>query len=89
MRTNRGDDAQNPNEYEEDAMGENFRIGNAETKSNGRRFQDTLPDFAATMRIIRVEMQSYREDNEILVKALEEQNQLNAAMLQSLIDIQR
>ena len=34
-------------------------------------------------------MQSHREDNEILVKALEEQNQLNATMLQSLIDIQR
>ena len=34
-------------------------------------------------------MKSYRENNERLVKALEEQNQLNAAMLQSLIDIQR
>ena len=41
------------------------------------------------MRILRVEIQSYREDNEILVKALEEQNQLNAAMLQSLTDIHR
>ena len=34
-------------------------------------------------------MQSYREDNERMIKAQEEQNQLNAAMLQSLIDIQR
>ena len=57
------DDAQNPNEYEEDAMGENVWVGNAETESNGRRFQDTLPDFTTTMRILRVEMQSYREDN--------------------------
>ena len=70
-------------------MGENIQVGNTETKSNGRRFQETPPYFAATMRSLRVEMQSYREYNEILVKAQEEQNQLNAAMLQSLTDIQR
>ena len=34
-------------------------------------------------------MQSYRVYNEILVKALEEQNQLNATMLQILTNIQR
>ena len=81
------DDAQNPNEYEEYAMGGNFQVGNAATESNGRRLQETPPDFAATMRSLRVEMQSYRADNERLVKALEEQNQLNATMLQSLTDI--
>ena len=70
-------------------MGGNFRIGNAETNSNGRRFQDTPLDFTATMRSLRVEMQSHREDNERLVKSIEEQNQLNVAMLQILIDIQR
>ena len=82
-------DAQDPYEHKEDAMGENVWVGNAETESNGRRFQDTPPNFAATMRSLRVEMQSYRADNERLVKAQEEQNQLNAAMLQSLTDIQR
>ena len=66
------DDAQNPNEYEEYAMGENVRIGNVETKSNGRRFQDTPPYFFATMRRLRVEMPSHREDNERLVEELEE-----------------
>ena len=68
------DDAQNPYEHEEDVMGENVRVGNAETESNGRRFQDTPLDFVATMRILRLEMQSHREDNEKLVKALKEQN---------------
>ena len=63
------DDAKNPNEYEEDAMGQNVWVGNAETKSNGRRFQDTPLDFAATMRILRVEMESYREDNERMIKS--------------------
>ena len=81
------DDTQNPNECEEDAMGENFWFGNAETKSNGRRFQDTPPNFPATMRSLWVEMQSYRVDNEILFKAQEEKNRLIASMLQILTDI--
>ena len=38
MRTDMCNDAQNPNEYEEDAMGGNVRIGNVETEYNGRRF---------------------------------------------------
>ena len=70
-------------------MGRNVRFGNVETESNGRRFQDNPPDFAATMRSLRVEMQSYRADNEKLVKDHEEKNQLNVAMLQILKDIHR
>ena len=67
-------DAQDLYEHEEDIMGENIHVGNAETKSNGRIFQETPLDFAATMRSLRVEMKSYREDNEILVKDQEENN---------------
>ena len=63
------DDAKNSNEYDEDAMGENVRVGNAEMESNERRFQDTPPYFVATMRSLRVEMQSYRVDNERLFNA--------------------
>ena len=62
-------DAQDPYELGEDSMGENFQVGNAETESNGRIYQNTPPDFAATMRSLRVEMQSYKADNERLVKA--------------------
>ena len=51
-------DAQDPYELEEDAMGENVGVGNEETESNGRRFQDIPPDFAATMRSLRVELKS-------------------------------
>ena len=47
-------------------------MGNVEIESNGRRFQDTPPYFAATMRSLMVEMQSYREDNERLVKDQDE-----------------
>ena len=70
-------------------MGENIRVGNAETKSNGRRYQETPSNIAATMRSLRVGLQSYHEENERMIKAQEEQNQLNAAMLQSLTSIQR
>ena len=68
------DDAHNPYDHEEDVMGENVRVRNDETDSNGRRYQDTPPEFATTMRILRVEMQSYRADNEKLVKAQEDHN---------------
>ena len=56
-------------------MGENVCNGNDDIESNGRRFQETLSKVVATMRS--------------LIKAKEEQHQLNAAMLQSLIDLQR
>ena len=62
-------------------MGENVRVRNDETESNGRIFQDTPLDIAATMRSLRVELQSYIEDNERMIKAHEEQNQLNVTML--------
>ena len=62
-------DAQDPYEHEADAMEENIQVGNVETESNGRKYQETPPDFVATMRILRVEMQSYREDNERMIKA--------------------
>ena len=81
MRINNINDAQDPYELEAEAMGENIRVENDETKSNVRRYQETPPDVLSTMRILRVELQSYREDNEIMIKAREEKNQLNVAIL--------
>ena len=73
MRTHDGYDARYSYERARDAMGENVFNGNDDIESNGRRFQETPLDVAATMRS--------------LIKAQEEQHQLNAAMLQSLIDL--
>ena len=56
-------------------MGENVRNRNDDIESNGRIFQETPLDIAATMRS--------------LIKSQEEQHQLNAAMLESLTDLQR
>ena len=55
-------DEHDPYEREIDAMGENIQVENAETESNGRRNQEASPDIAATMRILKVELQSCRED---------------------------
>ena len=73
MRTHDGYDIRDSYERAEDAMGENVCNGNDDIESNVRRFQGTLLDVAATMRS--------------LIKAQEEQHQLNAAMLQSLTDL--
>ena len=74
MRTHDGYDAQDSYEHARDAMGENFHNGNDDIDSNGRRFQETLSEVVATMRS--------------LIKSQEDQHQLNAAMLQSLTDLQ-
>ena len=75
MRTHDGYDARDSHEQAEDALGDNARNRNEDIESNGRRFQETPSDVAATMRS--------------LIKAQEEQHQLNAAMLLILIDLQR
>ena len=75
MRTHDGYDARDPYEHEPNAMGENVCNRNDDIESNGRRFQETPSNVAATMRS--------------LIKAQEEQHQLNVAMLQSLTDIHR
>ena len=69
MRSYSMNDAHDPYEFEVDTMGENIQVENAKTKSNGRRYQETPLDIAATMRSLRVEMQSYREDDERMIKA--------------------
>ena len=50
MRTYDMYGAWNPYEHEEDVMGEKVWVGNVETESNGRRYQDNPLDIAATMR---------------------------------------
>ena len=75
MRTHDGYDVRDSYEQAEDAMEENVRNGNDDIESNGRRFQGTTSKVAATMRS--------------LVKAQEEQHQLNADILQSLTDLQK
>ena len=73
MRTHDGYDAWDSYDHAGDAMGENVWNGNDDIESDGRRFQETPSEVASTMRS--------------LIKAQEEQHQLNATMLQSLTDL--
>ena len=75
MGSHDGYDARDSYKHAGDAMRENSHNGNDDIESNGRRFQETPLDVAATMRS--------------LIKAQEEKHQLNASMLQSLTDLQR
>ena len=50
MRSQDGYDARDSYERAEDAMGENIRNRNDDIESNGRRFQKTPSNVAATMR---------------------------------------
>jgi hypothetical protein len=51
-------------------------------ESDGRRARETPPDLVATVR-------SLKEDNERLMRAQDEQEELNAVLLQSLSEIQK
>ena len=50
MRTHDGYDARDSYKIAEDVVGENFCNGNEDIDSNGRRFQGTPSEVAATMR---------------------------------------
>ena len=50
MRTHDVNDAQDSYERVRDAMGENVCNRNDDIESNGRRFEETSSDVAATMR---------------------------------------
>ena len=63
-------------------MGENIHVDNLQIESNGRKNQVNPLDIAETMRILRVELQSCKEDNEKSIRYQEEHNQLNAIIIQ-------
>jgi hypothetical protein len=62
---------------------------NRDEKSDERREVETPPDLAETVRSLRAELQSFKSDNERLIKDKEKQTKINAVLLQSLSDIQR
>ena len=70
-------DVEDPYENDEDVLGENMQEEIVETKSNGRRDQITPQNLVETMISF----------NERLMKAQEERNQINVAILLSLTDM--
>jgi hypothetical protein len=68
MRTRDMEDAQGFYNHEEEIGGLHTNMGNVETESNGRRNRQDL----VTMSSLQKEVQSYRADNERIMKAQEE-----------------
>jgi seryl-tRNA synthetase len=72
--------------HEREAKGQNINIGNAETLSNGHRSRGEQETLIETVRNLRIEVQSYKVENQNMMR---EQNQVNAQMMQSLNQLQR
>jgi hypothetical protein len=68
MRTKVMEDAQGSYNHGEEFIGLHINMGNVETESNGRRDRKE----PVTMRSLHREVQSYRDDNERIMKAQEE-----------------
>jgi hypothetical protein len=62
---------------------------NRDEESDKRRVVEIPPDLAEIVRILMVELQSCKADNERLIKEQEKKKEINAVLLQSLSDIQR
>ena len=62
------EDAQEFYSHEEEIRGLHTNMGNVETESNGRRDRQE----PVTMRTLQKEVQSYKADNERIMKAQEE-----------------
>jgi hypothetical protein len=55
--------------------GQNTRVGNAETKSNGHKGRGENETLIETVKSLKIEVQSYKVDNERLMR---EKSQINA-----------
>ena len=62
---------------------------NRDKDSDERREIGTPPNLVETVRSLMVELQSYKADNERMMKEQEKQTEINAVLLKSLSDLQR
>jgi hypothetical protein len=54
--------------HDKEAKGQNTRVGNAETESNGRKGKGGKETLIETVRILKMEVKSYKEDNERMMR---------------------
>jgi hypothetical protein len=72
--------------HEKEAKGQNISVGNAKTNSNGNISREDQATLLETVRRLKVEMHSYKEDNEKMVR---EQNQINVQVMKILNRLHR
>jgi hypothetical protein len=73
------------NHYKE-AKGQNIRVGNVDTKSNGHNDRGEKETLIETIRSLKTKVQSYKEDN---VRLTRKQNQINVQVIQILNQLHR
>jgi len=63
------DDAQGSYIHRDEIIGLNINLGNAEIEFNGHRRRVEPMELVETMRSLNKEVQSYREENERLIRS--------------------
>jgi hypothetical protein len=61
--------------HDKEVERQNTRIGNVETESNERKGRGEQEILLETMKSLKIEVQSYKENNEMLMR---EKSQINA-----------
>jgi hypothetical protein len=64
--------------HDKEAEGQNTRVSNAETESNGHKGKGEQETLIEMVRILKMEVQSYKVDNKRLMR---EKIQINARLL--------
>jgi hypothetical protein len=61
--------------HDKEVEGQNTRVGNAKTESHGRKGKEEQETLIETVRSLKMEVQSYKADNERLMR---EKSQINS-----------
>ena len=75
MRIEKMEEGEGASSHDKEAKGQNTEVGNAETESNGRKGKGEKETLIEIVRILKIEVQRYKADNERLIR---EQSQKNA-----------
>ena len=75
MRIEEMEEGEGGSSHDKEAKGQNTRVGNAETESNGRKGKGEQETLIEMVRSLKMEAQSYKADNERMMR---EKIQINA-----------
>jgi hypothetical protein len=68
MRIEEIEEGEGASSHDKEVEGHNNRVGNAEIESNGRKEKGEQETLIEMVRSLKMEVQSYKEDNERLMR---------------------
>jgi hypothetical protein len=68
MRIEEMEEGERASSHDKEAKGQNTRVGNVETESNGRKEKGEEETLIEIVRSLKMEVQSYKADNERLMR---------------------